>query len=56
MLEGKDYLIEGKVLEIGIFFTTIVTAEGEELALPNNIFIQKSMKKKAKLKGNDQKE
>lgn len=50
IMEGKDYVIEGKVSEIGLFFTTIVTVDDEELTLPNNIFIQKSIKKINELK------
>lgn len=46
LLEGKDYIIEGKVKDIGLFFISLETEQGEELTLPNNIFIQKSMKKK----------
>jgi small-conductance mechanosensitive channel len=46
ILEGKEYVIEGKIINIGIFFITLQTEEGEELTLPNNIFIQKSIKRK----------
>jgi small-conductance mechanosensitive channel len=46
ILEGKDYIIEGKVVNIGLFFITLETKEGEEITLPNNIFIAKSIKKK----------
>lgn len=45
ILEGKDYIIEGKVINIGLFFITLQTANGEEITLPNNIFIAKSIKK-----------
>ncbi|MTI22782.1 mechanosensitive ion channel [Fulvivirga sp. RKSG066] len=45
ILEGKEYLIEGKVINIGLFFVTLHTPEGEELTLPNNIFITKSIRK-----------
>jgi small-conductance mechanosensitive channel len=45
ILESKDYVIEGKVINIGLFFTTLQTDEAEEITLPNNIFIQKSIKK-----------
>lgn len=44
ILEGKDYGIEGKVANIGLFFVTIETKESEEITLPNNIFILKSIK------------
>lgn len=46
ILEGKDYTIEGKVVNIGLFFITLQTPDGEEVTLPNNIFIAKSIKKK----------
>ncbi len=45
LLEGKDYVIEGKVINIGLFFITLQTIEGEEITVPNNIFIQKSIRK-----------
>ena len=43
-LEGKDYVIEGTVSKIGLFFVTLKTTESEEITLPNNIFITKSIK------------
>lgn len=46
ILEGKEYEIEGRVKNIGFMFITIETAEGEEITLPNNIFISKSIKTK----------
>lgn len=45
LLEGKDYVLEGRVINIGLFFITLETHDQEELTLPNNIFIQKSIKK-----------
>jgi small-conductance mechanosensitive channel len=45
ILEGKDYVLKGKVTDIGLFFITIVTEAGEEMTLPNNMFIQKSIVK-----------
>ncbi|MEM6264515.1 MAG: mechanosensitive ion channel family protein [Bacteroidota bacterium] len=45
IMEGKDYVIEGRVVGIGLFFTTLITPESEEITLPNNVFIQKSIKK-----------
>ena len=44
ILEGKDYVIEGTVSKIGLFFVTLKTTESEEITLPNNIFITKSIK------------
>ena len=46
ILEGKEYVLEGKVISIGIFFITLQTDEDEEITLPNNVFIQKSIKRK----------
>jgi small-conductance mechanosensitive channel len=48
IMEAKDYIIEGKVTNIGLFFTTLQTADMEEISLPNNIFINKSIRKKEK--------
>lgn len=47
IMEGKDYIIEGEVINIGLFFITLETDDSEEITLPNNIFIQKSIKKKS---------
>ncbi|WP_299667607.1 mechanosensitive ion channel family protein [uncultured Polaribacter sp.] len=46
IMEGKEYEIKGKVSNIGLFFVTIITEQDEEITLPNNIFIQKMLKKK----------
>jgi len=35
----------GKVMDIVLFFVTLKTAEGQEITLPNNIFMQKMVKK-----------
>jgi small-conductance mechanosensitive channel len=45
-MEAKDYEVEGKVIDIGLFFVELKTKEGKEISLPNNIFIQKMIKKK----------
>ncbi len=45
IMEGKDYEVEGKVTDIGLFFVELQTAEGKEISLPNNIFIMKMIKK-----------
>ncbi len=42
----KDYDVEGRVSDIGLFFVKLKTKEGEEISLPNNIFLQKMIKKK----------
>lgn len=45
ILEAKDYEIEGKIINIGLFFVTLQTSENDEITLPNNVFIQKMIKK-----------
>jgi small-conductance mechanosensitive channel len=45
ILESKDYEIKGRVIDIGLFFVTLETEEKMEITLPNNIFIQKTIKK-----------
>lgn len=42
----RDYEIEGRVSDIGFFFIRLKTTEGEEVVLPNNIFMQKMIKKR----------
>lgn len=42
----KDYEIEGRVSDIGLFFVILKTKESEEISIPNNVFIQKMIKKK----------
>ncbi len=46
IMEAKEYEVEGRVSNIGLFFVTLKTKEGEEITLPNNIFIQKMIKKR----------
>jgi len=41
----KDYQIEGKISDIGVFFIVIKVAEDEYVSLPSNVFIQKMVKK-----------
>lgn len=48
IMEAKDYEIEGKISNIGLFFITLETTNGEDLTLPNNVFLQKMVKKKIK--------
>lgn len=46
IMETKDYEIRGEVLDIGLFFTSIKMIDtDEEITLPNNIFIQKTIRK-----------
>ena len=42
----KDYEVEGRVSDIGLFFIKLKTKDGEEVSLPNNIFLQKMIKKR----------
>lgn len=42
----KDYEIEGRVSDIGLFFIILKTPEGEQISVPSNVFIQKMIKKK----------
>ncbi|MGB5357689.1 MAG: mechanosensitive ion channel domain-containing protein [Eudoraea sp.] len=47
ILEGKDYEIQGEVMDISLFFVTLKTSnKEEEISLPNNVFIQKTIKKR----------
>ncbi len=41
----KDYAIEGRISDIGFFFIKLKTKEDEEVLIPNNIFLQKMVKK-----------
>ena len=44
----KEYEVEGRVSDIGLFFIKLKNAEGEEISLPNNVFLQKMIKKQNK--------
>ncbi len=41
----KDYQIEGKLSDIGIFFITIKTKENKKVTIPSNVFMQKMIQK-----------
>lgn len=43
----KDYQIEGRILDVGIFFLTLRTEDDEEIIMPSNIFMQKMIRKKS---------
>jgi len=43
----KDYDIEGRVSDISLFFMILKTKDGEEISIPNNVLIQKMIKKKS---------
>jgi len=40
----KDYQIEGRVSDIGLFFVIVKTKNGEQVTVPSNVFIQKMIK------------
>lgn len=42
----KEFNLEARISDIGIFFMTLKTAEGEVITIPNNLFIQKMVKVK----------
>ncbi len=42
----KDFNIEGRVSDIGLFFVIIKTTEGEQITVPSNLFVQKMIKNK----------
>jgi len=42
----KDFEVEGRISDIGLFFVKLKTEQGEEVSLPNNIFLQKMIKRK----------
>ena len=50
IMETKDYEIRGEVIDIGLFFTKIkMFGTEDEITLPNNIFIQKTIRKANRL-------
>lgn len=46
MIMDKDYEVEGRVSDIGLFFVILKTKEQEKVTIPNNVFIQKMIKQK----------
>ncbi|GAA0196564.1 mechanosensitive ion channel family protein [Fulvivirga kasyanovii] len=40
----KEYDIEGRVSDIGLFFVILKTKEDEKVSIPNNVFMQKMIK------------
>jgi small-conductance mechanosensitive channel len=43
----KDYEIEGRISGIGLFFVVLKTPEHEQIDIPNSVFLNKIIKKKA---------
>lgn len=41
----KDYEVEGRISDIGLFFIVLKTAENEIYTIPNNVFLHKTVKK-----------
>lgn len=41
----RDFEIEGRVSDVSFFFIRLKTSDGDEVILPNNIFMQKMIKK-----------
>jgi small-conductance mechanosensitive channel len=52
IIMDKDYAIEGRVSDIGLFFVILKTTEGEEITIPSNVFMQKTIKKMPVRKSN----
>jgi len=42
----KEFNIEARISDIGMFFMTLKTTDGEVITIPNNLFIQKMVKVK----------
>lgn len=45
----KDYEVEGRVSDIGLFFVILKTKEEEQISIPNSVFIQKMIKLKIRV-------
>lgn len=43
----KDYEMEGKIVDIGFFFITIKLKNDDQITLPCNVFLQKTIKRKS---------
>lgn len=41
----KDYEIEGRISDIGLFFVILKTKDDEQISIPNSLFLQKMIKK-----------
>lgn len=41
----KDAQVEGRISDIGMFFTIIKTTDGEMITIPNNLFLQKAIRR-----------
>jgi small-conductance mechanosensitive channel len=43
----KDYEIEGRISDIGLFFVVLKTKDNEQVDIPNSVFLNKIIKKKS---------
>jgi len=43
----KDYEIEGRISDVGLFFVILKTQDNEQIAIPNSVFLNKMIKKKS---------
>lgn len=41
----KDFPVEGRIVDIGIFFITLKTTDGEFVSTPSSVFMQKMIKR-----------
>lgn len=46
VIMDKDYEIEGRISDIGLFFIVLKTKENEQIDIPNSVFLNKMIKKK----------
>lgn len=46
IIMDKDYEVEGRISDIGLFFVILKTKEKEQITIPNNVFLYKMIKKK----------
>lgn len=46
IIMDKDYEVEGRISDIGLFFVILKTKEKEQISIPNSVFLYKMIKKK----------
>jgi small-conductance mechanosensitive channel len=46
VIMDKEYEIEGKIVDIGLFFVILETKDKEQISIPNSVFLHKMIKKK----------
>lgn len=47
IIMDKDYEVEGRISDIGLFFVILKTSEKERISIPNSVFLYKMIKKKS---------